>query len=130
MREYSVDELARKLMAKGFEGTLVQAVVVELGEQNLQSNTRFTESYVQSRARRGDGPIKIRYQLKGRGVDAQTITETLATLDDEWQELAVAARMKKFGADTPTSYQDKARQSRFLERRGFSRDQIRAAFES
>ena len=130
IREYSFAELLRKLTAKGFEKELIHSVVCELREKNLQSDARFAESYVQSRAARGDGPIKIRYQLKERGIDAEIISDILAAFDDLWQESAAAARIKKFGSDVPTQPKEKARQSRFLERRGFSWDQIRTAFKS
>ena len=38
-------------------------------------------------------------------------------------------RRKRFGADPPSDFRERARQARFLEYRGFSRDQIRAALE-
>ena len=122
-------ELLRKLTTKGFDENAVHLVVCELKDKDLQSDVRFTESYVQSRAQRGDGPIKIRYQLKERGIDSDTIIDTLATFDDLWQDFAVVAREKKFGSDVPSRHQEKARQSRFLERRGFSWDHIRAVLK-
>lgn len=104
-------------------------VIVELGEQNLQSDTRYAESYVQSRAGRGDGPVKIGYQLKERGVNPETISTVLAAFESEWQEGAAAARVKRFGTQLPSDFREKAKQTRFLERRGFSTEQIRAVFK-
>jgi Uncharacterized protein conserved in bacteria len=45
--------------------------------------------------------------------------------DPEWQQRASRARNKRFGHQLPTNYQDKAKQSRFLQQRGFSGEQIR-----
>ena len=104
-------------------------VILELGEQNLQSDTRYAESYVQSRAGRGDGPVKIGYQLKQRGVNPETISTVLAAFESEWQEGAAAARVKRFGTQLPSDFREKARQTRFLQRRGFSTEQIRAVFK-
>ena len=128
-REHSRTELARKLNAKGFDPALVADVILELGEQNLQSDTRYAESYVQSRAGRGDGPVKIGYQLKQRGVNPETISTVLAAFESEWQEGAAAARVKRFGTQLPSDFREKARQTRFLQRRGFSTEQIRAVFK-
>lgn len=123
-------ELARKLHAKGFDETLVAVVVADLGEQNLQSDLRFCESYARARLRRGDGPVKIHHKLKERGVDAALIAETLSVFAAQWCEGAVDARAKRFGVEIPTDFKEKARQSRFLERRGFSIEQIRAALKN
>jgi regulatory protein len=38
--------------------------------------------------------------------------------------------VKRFGAEAPRDFKDRARQARFLEHRGFEGAQIRAAFES
>ena len=90
----------------------------------------FAESFVHSRVGKGDGPLKIRYQLKERGIDSATISETLATFETEWQDGAAAARAKRFGSQVPSDFKEKARQSRFLQRRGFSIEQIRAVLKS
>ncbi len=51
----------------------------------------------------------------------------MAALDVNWRALARDVRSRKFGSGAPGSYKEKARQSRFLQHRGFSHDQIRAA---
>ena len=38
-------------------------------------------------------------------------------------------RRKRFGAEVPRDYRERARQARFLEYRGFASSQIRAALE-
>ena len=108
---------------------MIDDVVCELRQQNLQSDSRFAESYVESRIGKGDGPLKIRYQLKERGIDPGTISDVLAGFETQWQERAALARVKRFGAEEPSDFRDKAKQSRFLERRGFSAEQIRALFK-
>ena len=128
-REHSCTELARKLKAKGFDPVSVADVILELGEKNLQSDIRYAESYVQTRAGRGDGPLKIGYQLMRRGVKPETISIVLAEFETEWQEGAATARVKRFGTQLPSDFREKAKQTRFLERRGFSTEQIRAVFK-
>ena len=43
------------------------------------------------------------------------------------EELARSTREKKFGADQPVEFKDKARQMRFLQYRGFETDHIQTA---
>ena len=107
---------------------MIQTVISRLRKQNLQSDVRFAQSYVRSRVGRGDGPLKIRSQLRERGIESALAAHTLEEYEPEWQEAAEAAREKRFGQEIPTDYREKARQSRFLERRGFSTKQIRAVF--
>ncbi len=90
----------------------------------MQSDRRFTESFVQQRYNKGHGPLKIEQELKQRGVDATLISECLYQAEFDWQQLAVETREKKFGVEIPRDYQKKAKQSRFLYSRGFTSEQI------
>ena len=45
----------------------------------------------------------------------------------DWFELAGEQRRKKFGAEAPADFKEKARQMRFLQYRGFEQDHIQAA---
>jgi regulatory protein len=47
--------------------------------------------------------------------------------DDDWESHAKNVRRRKFGAEEPRDFREKARQMRFLEYRGFTHDQINAA---
>ena len=100
-REHTRAELERKLESAGFEADVVVAVVEALGNEGLQSDTRFVESFVQSRINQGKGPA--------------------------WLALAAEVRQKKFGRAAPADFKDKSRQMRFLQYRGFESDQIHAA---
>ena len=129
-REHSYAELGRKLEARGFESTLVEAVLRELREQRLQCDSRFAESYVQSRVGKGDGPIKIRHRLRERAVDDAVIRQALGVYQSNWIDQAAQARNKRFGPQVPVDYRECARQSRFLEQRGFTAEQIRFALKA
>lgn len=126
-REHSRLELERKLAAKSFDEALIGEVLDELEHEGLLSAERFAQSFIEARYARGQGPRRIGRELAVRGIES-----TAALLDDErfdWDALARAARAKRFGPAEPASLEDKARQIRFLEYRGFSHDQIRRALE-
>ena len=63
------------------------------------------------------------------GIDARLAG---ARLDDsvDWAEQARTVRQRRFGDQVPKNYKERARQSRFLQYRGFTSEQIRAAMRS
>ena len=128
-REHSTQELTAKLLVRGFEPELVGNVVAALAAKNLVSDARFVEEFVAARLRRGSGPAKIREELRGRGVEQGLVDSALAHHHENWLATAEAARRKRFGAELPRSYQERARQARFLQQRGFSAEQIRTVLK-
>ena len=77
--------------------------------------------------RKGQGPVRIRMELKKRGVNSDTIRLHLDDAGLDWNGLARDVRQRKFGSAMPAEYKQKARQMRFLEYRGFGSEHIRAA---
>jgi regulatory protein len=126
-REHSVLELHRKLGKRAIPEELIQQALQELLADDLLSETRFAESFVSSRIQRGQGPVRIRGDLLERGVPEGLIEQALEEADCDWSELAKQVRAKRFGRGTPENFPERARQSRFLQYRGFSSEQIRAA---
>lgn len=129
-REHSLAELKAKLAAREFAAEEIEATIEKLADEGLVSDARFAESFVGSRLRRGQGPVRIRMELERRGVGSDLVHAYLATLDEDWDELAAQVRARKFGAELPDDFNDKARQARFLQQRGFTAEQVRAAFRS
>ena len=126
-REHTRTELERKLESAGFEADVVVAVVEVLGDEGLQSDTRFVESFVQSRINQGKGPARIRAELNEKGVAESVTDDAIGAVGVDWQALAAEVRQKKFGRAAPADFKDKSRQMRFLQYRGFESDQIHAA---
>ena len=129
-REHSRAELVRKLDERGAPGELVEQVLDSLAVRHLQSDARYAEALVSSRAGRGQGPVRIRRELAERGVAAATIDAALDEAGQDWFALARATRRRRFGGDPPAEWNERVRQSRFLEYRGFSSEQIRFALGS
>jgi regulatory protein len=126
-REHSTDELIRKLVAKGYDKEVVARVVGKLTTKRLVSDQRFASDVVQHRARRGQGPVRIRAELRQQGVPEETIDRELEAAGVDWRAVAQDVRRRKFGAAPPRTRVERAKQARFLQYRGFSADQIRAA---
>ncbi len=124
-REHSTRELRDKLLARGFEDDEITPALQALSREGLLSDERFAESFIHSRLERGSGPVKIRAELRQRGVADEIIANWLDERDRAWLERAEAVRRKKFGSTLPVDYKEKARQARFLQYRGFSAEQTR-----
>jgi regulatory protein len=123
-REHSRAELKRKLSAKAEEGDDVEAVLERMAETGLQSDERFAESYVRSRAARL-GTSRLQYELVKRGVTQEVADTALSeVLEEDELTRARGVWLKKFG-QPPEDRQEWARQARFLQSRGFSAEIIR-----
>ncbi|MBK8958873.1 MAG: regulatory protein RecX [Proteobacteria bacterium] len=125
-REHSRRELETKLAHKGIEHDDLVAVLDDLAEEGLQKDGRYADIFIRSRAARGYGPRRIEQELKQRGVAPSLVRSALESAEVDWDELACDTRRKKFRGG-PRDAQARARQTRFLEYRGFDAAQIRQA---
>jgi regulatory protein len=125
-REHSERELSRKLASRGYDQAVIEDTIEGLVADGLLSNARFVESFVHSRFQRGQGPVKIRAELRERGIDDSAIDHWLEFYDDQWRELAGQVREKKFGNSLPGDFRERSRQMRFLQQRGFDAELIRS----
>ena len=126
-REHSVAELRTKLASRGHEAGAVEDVLNELARRGLLSDERFAEAFLRSRLERGQGPLKIRAQLRVRGVASGLIDASLAEAEIDWDRRAAAARSRRFGEAPPADRNEMARQARFLRGRGYSEAQVARA---
>ena len=124
-RAHSQLELERKLLSKGYEGTEIDAALAGLKQDGLLNDALFAESFIYSRINKGQGPLKIRMELKQRGVDDNIIDAQLAADKQTWIKQAELARAKRFGESRPKEYKEQMRQARFLQQRGFNAEHIR-----
>ncbi len=123
-REYSRDELSRKLMYSLVEGETpddVTDVIAELEKRGYLSNERYASGRVRTRSVRY-GNRRLAAELKLQGVESEAIAEALSEAEPEIDR-ARAVWERKFG-DPPEDYKEKCRQVRFLAARGFSFDVI------
>ena len=126
-REHSRYELYKKISAHNFDRDLINQELDLLIEDGLLSDERFAESYFQSRKNRGYGPLRIRNELKQRGVGDQIFSPLSDEI--EWSEFALEALKKKVRGDMPTETKDILKLKRFLNYRGFDFQDIDKAFQ-
>jgi regulatory protein len=125
-RDYSAGDLRRKLLEKGYDAVVVAPLLDALRAEKLLDDKRYAENFVAYHAARGQGPLRVRADLRRQGLEGTLIEECLDAFPD-WIVQLRKAQQKKFGAKLPTDFADKQRQARFLGYRGFTSAQIRSA---
>ncbi len=121
-REHARRELKQKLQKRFPDNELIEAQLDRLADENLQSDSRYAESFLRQRINRGHGPQRIRQEMRQRGISDAEISAALASEAPDWCALAETAYRRKFGSLPPEDIRDKAKRSRFMQYRGFALD--------
>ena len=119
-REYSSQELTRKLAARGHPIAVIKSVLAELTQSDWLNNTRFVTQRVQQRIGQGWGPLRIRQELLTLGIENAMIAADLPNMDDPcWIESIQQLYRKRYGMNPPTDARQWAKCLRFFMQRGF-----------
>ena len=129
-REYGCQELLRKLVERGCAEDVATAIVAALVAEGAVSDQRFVEALLHVRRMRGYGPLYIRRELQEKGIDRNTIERWLDAGSRDWIEIVRRVSKKKFGESRPANLAQRVKQTRFLQYRGFTHDQIQQALGS
>ncbi|MFZ6692239.1 recombination regulator RecX [Undibacterium sp. SXout20W] len=127
MREHSRVELTRKLSPYADEPEEVEAVLNWLESSNFMSAERFSDSLVNRRSARF-GNQRILAELQTHQLDSVEIQRVKEQLSETELERAVAVLHRKF-PQAPADHEERMKQSRFLQQRGFSGKAIQQAMK-
>jgi regulatory protein len=125
-RDHGSEELRRKLLDRGYDPGVVAELIERLRAEKLLDDRRFLENFVAYHAGRGQGPERVRADLRRLGMQGEPVEAGIEAYSD-WMAQLKKARQKKFGTLLPSNYPDRQRQARFLAYRGFTGAQIRLA---
>jgi len=117
-------ELHRKLAARGFAAEAIEAALEGLSEEGLLSESRLAEAYVAERLAKGFGPLRVREELRRKGLADALIEPHLRYDCEQWLERLAAVHDKRYGPGRPRERKEQARRARFLASRGFSGELI------
>ena len=126
-RDHASSELRRKLRDKGYDRAVVDGLVERLVDERLLDDRRYLQNFVAYHAARGQGPNRVRAELRKLGLQTPDVESSLDGYPD-WTAHLKRARQKKFGTSLPSNYADRQRQAQFLAYRGYTGAQIRATF--
>ncbi len=126
-REHSRHELSNKLLRRSYDPSIISPVLDALEAEGLLQDWRFAEAYVVARTARGFGPLRVRQELKQRGVCDELIDAYCNGKDPCWSECALNAWRKRFANVPVDSFNAWAKQARYLQQRGFDASHINTA---
>jgi len=121
-REHSRLELEYKLAPHAPDPEALGSLLDDLARRGWLSERRLVEQVVHTR-RSKFGSRRIRQELLDKGVAEELIAEALPQLEQSDVEAALEIWRRKFGAP-PRSRNERARQVRFMQGRGFALDVI------
>ena len=128
-REHSLAEMRQKLRRRFADEAAVETELHKLVAENLQSDARYAESFARQRAIRGYGPLRVRQEMRDRGLPDQAISEALEAAELDWAALAAQVLYKKFGRQDCADIRERARRVRFMQYRGFSTEHYMALIQ-
>jgi regulatory protein len=123
-REHSRRELQEKLGKRFDNSRLISGVLTQLEADGLLSDQRYSEAYVNGRANKLYGPERIRHELRQAGINDALIEKTLDEAGIDWQERLLRLKQKKFGNLPTQGIEERAKQQRFFQYRGFDAGMI------
>lgn len=121
----SKSDLSRKLRDKGFSDEESEKAADWFEEKGLVDDEAFARATADYYKRRGYGKMRIREELRRRGIEKELIDGTVETLGSSESELCALIEKKLRGKELDAD--NKRRLIAFLTRRGFRFDEIRAA---
>jgi regulatory protein len=127
MREHSLKEMQTKLTRKFGPHEFIATELARLRDEGLQSDSRFAEAFFNMRKNQGKGQMLIAMELKERGISGELVSDLVSLDQDEWNQLALVAKQKKFGPQIAQDIKTKTKQMRFLSARGFNSVSIQYA---
>lgn len=94
--EQCTPDIRKKLTTFGLNEDETEEVLENLKGEKFIDDNRYSKAYVTEKFRINKwGRIKIRYQLKAKGLDEQTIQTGLDSLDEEKYKAALLKTMKE-----------------------------------
>jgi len=125
-------DIRKKLMSWELSDQEVEQAITWLETEKFIDDSRYAGLYVRDKFQfNGWGRIKIRYQLKGKGVAAFIVEEALESIDEVAynEKLAELLHSKKRQIKNKDIWQTKAALARFAQSRGFEPDLVFRAID-
>ena len=128
-REHSLAELRQKLQRRFTDKVQLEVQLQQLAEEKLQSDERYAESFARQRISRGYGPLRVRQEMREKGLTDQAVSAALEAVEVDWVASAAQVFRKKFGRRDCLDIKEKSRRIRFMQYRGFSPEHYQALLE-
>lgn len=103
VRERSTRELHGRLAKLGFEEGVIDAVIADLTNQHLLSDTRYAQCFIHDKLACGWGLERIRRDLDHQGLDIDTVPGFPEEFieEDEYQRARAVLQRRPIGSKNP-----------------------------
>jgi len=120
MRMHSEKELTKKLYAKKFHPAEIHALLEKLKERKLIDDSVFTRTYVDQLRNKATGDIRIKFQLKKKGLSEKTIENCFSKENaDDQRKRALEIASLKLKPGKGADPKERKRIFDYLVRKGF-----------
>lgn len=118
-------EVRDKLADEEYTEDVIEEVVSVLIKYKYIDDEKYAENYIKTKSNYGS--LRLKYELKQKGVSAEIISQATQGLDQE--EIIVGLFQKKLKGDLPEDYKEKRKAFEYVIRRGFEYDAVQDGYE-
>lgn len=129
-RESAESELARRLRQQGYQEEVIEVVLDYCRSYNWVNDERYGAMAVRAGAAKGQGPLKIRFDLRRKGLDDGQIDAAFEQPELDWFELAFALLERRASVAELDDFKPRMKWLKYLLGRGFTQDQARYAISA
>ena len=129
-RESAESELAGRLRRQGFNAEVIEAVLDYCRGYHWIDDERYGAMAVRAGATKGQGPIKIRFELRRKGLSDAQIETAFEQPELDWFELASELLQRRARASDLGDFKLRMKWLKYLLGRGFNQDQARYAISA
>ena len=125
--EQCTPDIRKKLLASGLDENEAEEILEKLKSENFIDDERYARAYAAEKFRLNKwGRVKIRYYLKAKGLDEQTMESGIASLDEEKYKAALLKTMKEKARKVKKKnrYEQMGQIIRFAQSRGYEPELI------
>lgn len=122
VREHNEWELREKLKQKAFDEIIIDDVIERLKDYDYLSETRYADSFVRSRIKKGETPWLAAHKARQKGGEPQAVQRALEEAEqhfDAWQACKEVLDKRDPARLSKNDLRTKQRHVRYLQNKGF-----------
>lgn len=126
-RRRTINEVMEYLRKRDISSEVSEEIIPWLEEFGFLDDSSYADAFIHDKIKlKKDGPRKIEFLAKEKGLSASLIEEKLAQIDKEtWRESAHALLLKKFKKNTWKTLEEKYKMERYLMGKGYDLSTIK-----
>ena len=128
-RDYSEAQLSQRLLRRSGAPADVNQVLAWCKTENYLDQQRFLLMLLRSRVNKGYGLNYIVQVCRQKNISKEQVLACAAQQEIDWFTQARQQYQKKFGDSAVADYKEKLKRMAYMQRRGFSNEQIQFALE-